>query len=530
MKRLFGYIRVSTTRQAEKGVSLTEQRAAIEAYAVKHGFTIVGWYEEHITAAKRGRPIFTAMLAALRKGKAEGIIIHKIDRSARNLGDWADLGDLIDAGFDIHLAHEPLDLRSRGGRLSADILAVVAADFVRNNRQEARKGFYGRLKQGIYPLGAPIGYLDRGKGGKVKAVDPERAPLLRYAFERYASGEVSLLDLLEDLTARGLRNRKDKLLGLTGLIQILRNPFYAGVIRLLKTGEIFPAVHEPIIRMQTFRRVQEVLDGKKRRRVQVHDYLYRRLFACATCGRSLIGSAAKGRVYYRCPVPTCPTTCVREDLLDEAIRRTFEAIGVPEPELVRIQQEIENASAQAVETSEASRTQLTSQLGAIASRLERLTDVYVEGRIEKGAYDERRSALIVERHLVTDSLANLAADQTKRASIATEYVELARSPKTLYESASTAEKRRLVEIMTSNRTVSGKNVVIAVAEPFCFLSSAHENTPGAHQTHTSRTFRSARRISRALWEWVQTDAALALAERFFSPERDDDEVPTFRAA
>src|SRR5437763_5159640 len=214
MKRLFGYIRVSTTRQAEKGVSLKEQRAAIEGYAAKHGFTIVGWYEEHVTAAKRGRPIFAAMLKALRQGKAEGIIIHKIDRSARNLGDWADLGELIDAGFDIHLAHEPLDLHSRGGRLSADILAVVAADFVRNNRQEARKGFYGRLKEGIYPLGAPIGYLDQGKGGKVKAVDPERAPLVRYAFERYAAGEVSLLELLEELTTKGLRNRKDKRLSL----------------------------------------------------------------------------------------------------------------------------------------------------------------------------------------------------------------------------------------------------------------------------------------------------------------------------
>src|SRR6266568_4243274 len=199
MKRLFGYIRVSTTRQAEKGVSLREQRAAIEAYAAKHGFTIVGWYEEHITAAKRGRPLFSAMLKALRQGKADGIVIHKIDRSARNLGDWADLGELIDAGFDIHLAHEPLDLRSRGGRLSADILAVVAADFIRNNRQEARKGFYGRLKQGIYPLGAPIGYVDGGKGGKLKTLDPERAPLVRYAFERYATGEMSLHAILDEL-------------------------------------------------------------------------------------------------------------------------------------------------------------------------------------------------------------------------------------------------------------------------------------------------------------------------------------------
>ena len=57
------------------------------------------------------------------------MIIHKIDRSARNLKDWADLGELIDQGIDVHFANESLDLHSRGGRLSADIQAVVAADY-----------------------------------------------------------------------------------------------------------------------------------------------------------------------------------------------------------------------------------------------------------------------------------------------------------------------------------------------------------------------------------------------------------------
>src|SRR3954447_14186859 len=222
MKRLFGYTRVSTAKQGEHGVSLQEQKDAILRYAEKHGFSIVEWFEERQTAAKRGRPVFNAMMKALRNGKADGVVIHKIDRSARNLRDWADLGDLIDAGVDVHFANETMDLRSRGGRLSADILAVVAADFIRNNRQEARKGFYGRLKQGIYPLAAPIGYLDQGKGGKVKVVDSERAPLVRYAFERYATGEVSLHEIVDDLTAKGLRNRKGKRLTLTGLLTMLR--------------------------------------------------------------------------------------------------------------------------------------------------------------------------------------------------------------------------------------------------------------------------------------------------------------------
>ena len=50
------------------------------------------------------------MLKLLKLGKAAGVIIHKIDRSARNLRDWADLGELIDQGIQVHFANESLDL------------------------------------------------------------------------------------------------------------------------------------------------------------------------------------------------------------------------------------------------------------------------------------------------------------------------------------------------------------------------------------------------------------------------------------
>src|SRR5437879_8705467 len=180
--KYFGYIRVSTAKQGEQGVSLHEQRDAIARYSQQHSLEILDWFEERETAAKRGRPVFNQMLRLLREGKADGVIIHKIDRSARNLKDWADLGELIDQGIEVHFANESLDLHSRGGRLSADIQAVVAADYIRNLREETRKGFYGRIKQGLYPLPAPVGYLDMGKG-KPKEVDLAKAPLVRKAFE-----------------------------------------------------------------------------------------------------------------------------------------------------------------------------------------------------------------------------------------------------------------------------------------------------------------------------------------------------------
>src|SRR3954469_21232962 len=178
MYQFYGYIRVSTVRQGEHGVSLEQQRSAIEAYTKKNGLSISQWFEERETAAKRGRPVFNQMLKLLRNGRAAGVIIHKIDRSARNLKDWADLSDLNDEGVEVHFANESLDLNSRGGRLSADIQAVVAADYIRNLREEAKKGIVGRLKQGFYPTRAPIGYCDHGSA-KAKTIHPEKGPLVK---------------------------------------------------------------------------------------------------------------------------------------------------------------------------------------------------------------------------------------------------------------------------------------------------------------------------------------------------------------
>ena len=125
MKTCFGYTRVSTAKQGE-GVSLEAQKEAILGFASRNNIEIIQWFEEKETAAKKGRPIFNQMIADLKRHRADGLVIHKIDRSARNFADWAKIGDLADAGIGIHFATESLDFSSRGGRLRARKLLQVS--------------------------------------------------------------------------------------------------------------------------------------------------------------------------------------------------------------------------------------------------------------------------------------------------------------------------------------------------------------------------------------------------------------------
>lgn len=82
MSDCYAYIRVSTAKQGEMGVSLQEQRASIERYAEQNRLAIIEWFEERETAAKRGRRQRTweegQMTSRLRPGAAGELLPEAI--------------------------------------------------------------------------------------------------------------------------------------------------------------------------------------------------------------------------------------------------------------------------------------------------------------------------------------------------------------------------------------------------------------------------------------------------------------------
>jgi len=464
-KNFFAYIRVSTLKQGAQGSSLQEQRAAIEAYAQRNGISIVEWFEERVTAAKRGRSVFARMLKSLERGGAHGIIIHKIDRSARNLRDWADLADLIDRGAEIHFAHDDVDLRSRGGRLSADIQAVVAADFIRNLREETRKGFYGRLKQGFYPLRAPIGYLDQGRA-QAKTIDPIRGPLVRQAFELYATGEYPFHRLRDELRQRGLRGRHGNIVSLNGLTTLLNNPFYMGLIRIRKTGEVFEGAHPPLVTKALFDRVQGVLRGHRIGVPYRHDFPYRRLIRCSGCGLSLIGERQKDRyTYYRCHTIGCPGACLIEAAIDEEVCRRLELLSF-DPEEFRDIRDLVDAHTSGLINERAEReTSARLLIANCDDRLSRLTDALIDGLIDKETFDVRNAAILVEKRGYLERLDNIASTPCLADRIR-EKLELANTAYLAFENGNPAEKRDLLVALTSNFLGSGKTPALTLKSPF----------------------------------------------------------------
>lgn len=484
MKRFFAYIRVSDPSQDDErdpdkkeaetreGASFTEQRSVIACYAEREGLTIIEWFREVESAAVRGRPIFTSMAKRLRKGEADGFIVHKVDRSSRNYHDWADINDLADAGFDVRFASDNLDLSTRGKRLLADVQAVFATDYIRNLKEEVRKGIDGRLKQGLLPWGAPPGYVNNGHRGKVKTIDLVTGPMVRRAFELYATGTYSFDTLSAELERMGLRNRQGGRVTRNGISAMLKNPFYIGLIVHKKA--VYKGVHSPLISKQLFDRVQAVLSGKTKKGPNRNSFRYRRMFRCAECGYSLVGELQKGHVYYRCHTKRCPVSCVREEVFEAAVLGVYRAIHLSEAERLALEAEATSFLGERKETTRQVKETWKLQLAALQTRHDRLVDVFLEGTLDKESFESRKERLLMEQRELEEKLSG-DADPGQTAARLREILELASTASLSHEMGTDDEKRELLQILTSNRRVNREKVVVEPSFPFCLLVKSEEN-------------------------------------------------------
>jgi DNA invertase Pin-like site-specific DNA recombinase len=494
----FAYIRVSTTKQGERGVSLIEQRSAIEAYASQNGLTIGTWFEEMETASKQGRRKFNEMLVALKRGAARGLIVHKIDRSARNWRDWAELADLLDKGTDVRFVSDNLDLRSTGGRLTADLQAAIAAHYSRNLRDEVKKGLYGRLKQGLYPWVAPLGYLDNG-GGKPKTIDPIKGPLVRHLFERYATNTVSFEELRQELALKGLRTSNGLPLYPDNLTRVLNNPFYMGVIRVRRTGETFPGIHEPLITKAVFDRVQAILRGKIVSKAKNHRFLFRGLIACSNCKRrTLTGETRKGFTYYRCHSKVCKGVSFRSEVVEKVALDVIRAIRFTDREIREIREHVEEYIRGDADDAERRKASLALNVDRTNDQLTRLTDLLIDGTIDKVEHNERREKLLMTRQALLAALNS--TDMVHPLLRAFERFEHDNTALLLYETSLDDEKREMLRIVGSDIVADTKGPIFTPRSPYYEIVNGDQFYECGHyrdEVRTLKAFQALVRYSRS---------------------------------
>ena len=270
------YLRVSTKEQAHKGgeaegYSIPAQRTACKRKAESLGAHVVDEFVDAGESAKTSaRPQLQAMLKRLAEGDIQYVIVHKVDRLARNRFDDVTINALIiENGAQLVSVSENID-ETPSGNLMHGIMSSIAEFYSKNLANEVIKGMQQKIRSGGTAYMAPIGYLNLtqtidGRVIKTVVVDSKRAPLIRWAYEMYATGEYGLNALTDMLEAKGFTNRPglgkpEQPIRTNQLHRILQNRYYIG--KLTWKGVEYEGNHPRLVDEQLFNKVQAMLRSR----------------------------------------------------------------------------------------------------------------------------------------------------------------------------------------------------------------------------------------------------------------------------
>ena len=289
MKTAYAYARFSSDNQREE--SITAQLRAIHEYCDTHDIRILQEFKDEAQSARTAkRPRFQDMFAMLKEHPTDFIIVHKLDRFARNRYDAAFYRQKMrEAGTRLVSVLEPLD-DSPESIIMEGLLESMNEYYSANLSREAKKGMKENILQGKRNGGKPpIGYacVDQHL---IPNIDAQK---VRDIFEMYAQGK----SYKEMMAYTGWPH--------ANIRNMLLNEVYLG--HLISGENRFENAHQPLVSQETWnacRRRMSNGNANASNRAK-HDYMLARMLVCQKCGKTIIGVCVDGKLWYSCRTKGC---------------------------------------------------------------------------------------------------------------------------------------------------------------------------------------------------------------------------------
>lgn len=383
------YCRVSSDNQ-KGNFSIPAQKKACEELAKKAGYQVDRVFiDDGESATADNRPQFQEMISYLEVKNIKACLVYHTDRWARNeLDHGLYKAHLKKINVKLLSVTQPMIDESPEGYLLDGMMANINAYYSRDLGRKTIRGMVGRWKSGYLPSMAPPGYVNLSREGvlakkaynahdqqyfdelkkkrplKSIEIHPLYGPLVKEAFEKYATGDYSIKKLAEYLGKKGLKNRRGGVISHSVLHNLLNNTFYFGLMKWRDEEKI--GNHEPLIDEELFQSCQMVLARHRQflTRDRVHNFLLNGFIFCPdhTCKRkaskaqrdqgifynddsrrytaewhTLKRSSKRDRIgYYHCTEPGCTKTYVEKEKLEKLVQREIKKLQFSEEYIERI--------------------------------------------------------------------------------------------------------------------------------------------------------------------------------------------------
>ena len=400
------YCRVSSKEQVD-GTSLESQELACREYAARNRMQVVRVFIERGESAKYADRTQLMELLAFCRDRAQAVecmLVWKVDRLARNVGDHFTIkATLLKHHIRVISVTEPIDTKPEGKLLETILAGFAQFD---NDIRAARtvQGLNRKRQEGLFPGYAPLGYRSVTRGKKKTEPDEPHQPafrLLQRAWNEFATGRYKKVEVLERLTAWGLRTRGGKPLSRQSLDNIFSNSFYEGILCDAQNGEEYVGKHIPMVSRETFAKVQFILGRSKVAVPHTHirpEFPLRAFVRCAGCECGLTGSFSRGRSevypYYHCYRRSCD---VRGNYPLSAVHREFRTflgkMSVTESKLKRLKAMIEGIATEWAETSRILNIKRESETKRIKDQQQQLIRMKMDQLISDEEFMTQRTLL-----------------------------------------------------------------------------------------------------------------------------------------
>ncbi len=325
IKNVCLYVRYSSHNQTEQ--SIEGQIRVCKEFCDRNHFNIVEIYADRATSASKDitkRTEFLRMIQDSGKNRFEAVVVYKLDRFARSRYD--------SATYKYKLKKNNVQLISATENISDDpegiilesVLEGMAEFYSAELSQKIKRGFRESAYKhnstgGVHPLGYKV-------ENKKWVIDPDTAPLVKEAFERYAEGE-SVSDICHSFNQRGFKTSKKSAFGKSSFTKLFKNEKYIGVYKYrdYRVENAIPAIIDKDLWDRVQLRIKRNTTHAPGRNKAKIPYLLSGKIFCGHCGSKMLGNRNSTNIeYYQCYGRTnahknCNKRSIRKNYIEKLV-------------------------------------------------------------------------------------------------------------------------------------------------------------------------------------------------------------------
>jgi len=469
------YARKSTEDEDHQILSIESQLAELREFAAKEKLEIVASLCEAKTAKEPGRMKFAEMLSLIEKRKADGILSWHPDRLARNSIDGGKIIHMVDRGLIKSLKFPTFWFEpTPQGLFMLQIAFGQSKYYVDNLRENVTRGMRQKIRNGVWPLWAPLGYLNNPITRGID-VDKKKSHLVKKMFKLYATGNYTLKAMSEWCKKVGLKSNLGNNISPGQVQTTLQNIFYIGLMKY--KGEVFEGKHKPIISKKLFDKVQEVLKQRGKPQKIKHNFAFLGLMKCpcsaAITAEIKIKKSGKEYIYYRCTKKKgpCPEKhFLREEALVEQIKNHLQKVSLSSQDTEKVLAELEKDELRAKEQTKIIVQNLKKELGEIEIKLEKLLDVYLNEVISTEEYTSRKQKILTQKLELQEKIKDFEQKGLSWLEPAREFVLKLNYAEKLRNSDNHPEMKTFLKNIGSNHILRNQKLIFSFDFPFNFVA------------------------------------------------------------